>query len=67
VPAKKFDATYGALDVKDHTQDVEETGEEARRGEKPKVVKEAKKDLPVLEVHLAVANERCALLRVKTL
>jgi putative membrane protein len=65
IPRANFDANYAALEIKDHNQDIEETGFEARKGLAWDIRQEARKDLPVLNMHLrlskataqAVANE----------
>jgi putative membrane protein len=55
-----FDVQYAVLEVKDHDQDIEETGFEAREGEEYVVREEALKDLPMLNVHLRLAKAAVA-------
>lgn len=56
VPRGWFDVQYAVLEVKDHEQDIEETGFEAREGEEYVVHHEALKDLPMLNMHLRLAK-----------
>jgi hypothetical protein len=56
VPRGWFDVQYAVLEVKDHEQDIEETGFEAREGEEYVVRHEALKDLPMLNMHLKLAK-----------
>jgi putative membrane protein len=57
MPRSKFDIQYASLEVKDHNQDIEETGFEAREGQAYSVRQEAKKDLPVLNMHLKMSKQ----------
>jgi putative membrane protein len=57
MPASSFNAQYAALEVKDHDQDIEETGFEARQGQASSVRAEAKKDLPMLVMHLHLSKQ----------
>lgn len=50
-----FDASYSTLEFKDHQQDIEETTFETMHGASAMVKADAKKDLPVLKRHLALA------------
>lgn len=52
----QFDVQYAVLEVKDHHQDIEETGFEAREGQAWDVRQEALKDLPMLNTHLRLAE-----------
>jgi putative membrane protein len=56
MPKNVFDIEYASLEVKDHNQDIEETGFEARDGQASSVRQEAKKDLPMLNMHLRLAK-----------
>jgi predicted outer membrane protein len=56
MPRAQFDVQYAALEVKDHQQDIEETGFEARDGQAWEVRQEALKDLPVLNMHLKMSK-----------
>jgi putative membrane protein len=59
---KSFDEWYAKLEVQDHVQDVQDAQEEAGSGTNPSVRAEARKDLPMLKKHLALA--RAALTKV---
>jgi predicted outer membrane protein len=63
MPRGWFDAQYASLEVKDHNQDIEETGFEVREGALWEVRMEAKKDLPVLVTHLHLAKNLVAALQ----
>jgi putative membrane protein len=52
----RFDRMYATLEVADHHQDIDETSDEIERGWNAAVVGEAKKDLPVLKLHLALSR-----------
>src|SRR4051794_37384607 len=56
MPRRNFDASYAALEIKDHNQDIEETGFEARRGQVWAFREEARKDLPMLNMHLRMSK-----------
>jgi putative membrane protein len=56
MPKGWFDGEYTALEVKDHNQDIEETGFEARRGSAYDIRQEALKDLPMLTMHLKLSK-----------
>jgi predicted outer membrane protein len=60
MPRSWFDVQYAAIEVKDHNQDIEETGFEARKGELWQVRAEAKKDLPMLNMHLKLSKATLA-------
>jgi putative membrane protein len=62
MPRSWFDAQYASLEVKDHNQDIEETGLEAREGQLPDVRQAAKKSLPMLNKHLRMAKSLAAAL-----
>jgi hypothetical protein len=57
LPAAQFDAQYASLEVKDRRQDIEETGFDARRGLAASVREEARKDPPMLVLHLHLAEK----------
>ena len=52
-----FDRSYSSLEVKDHQQDIEETSFEATHGSDPSIKQSAKKELPTLKLHLALAEK----------
>jgi putative membrane protein len=54
---RAFDKSYSSLEVKDHEQDIEETMFEVKHGTKPEIKASAKKELPVLRMHLALATK----------
>jgi predicted outer membrane protein len=56
IPRSSFDVQYAVLEVKDHNQDIEETGFEAREGEEYVVRHEALEDLPMLNLHLELSK-----------
>jgi putative membrane protein len=60
IPRHNFDANYAALEIKDHNQDIEETGFEARKGEVWEFRQEARKELPVLNMHLRMSKAAAA-------
>ena len=51
-----FDKAYAALEVKDHTEDIQNAMEESSKGQTAAVRQAARKELPVLRVHLALAH-----------
>ena len=53
----QFNAEYASLEVKDHNQDIEETGMEARKGQTTKIVQLARQDLPMLRMHLKMSQQ----------
>jgi predicted outer membrane protein len=57
MPRSSFDVQYAAIEMKDHEQDIEETGFEAREGQLWEVRAEAKKDLPMLNMHLKLSKQ----------
>jgi putative membrane protein len=57
MPRGWFDVQYAALEIKDHNQDIEETGFEAREGEAADLRALARQDLPMLNLHLKLAKE----------
>jgi predicted outer membrane protein len=63
MPRSWFDAQYASLELKDHNQDVEETGFEVREGYSSEVRAEARKDLPMLVTHLHLAKQLVATLQ----
>jgi putative membrane protein len=50
-----FDKAYTSLEIKDHQQDIEETTFETQHGGNPEIKNSAKKELPMLRVHLALS------------
>jgi putative membrane protein len=56
MPKSAFNIEYASLEVHDHNQDIEETGFEAREGQAASVRAEAKKDLPMLNMHLKLSK-----------
>jgi putative membrane protein len=56
LPAAQFNAEYAGLEVKDHNQDIEETGMEARKGQTVRLKQLARKDLPMLRMHLSMSR-----------
>jgi putative membrane protein len=55
-----FDKSYADLEVQDHIQDIQETGDEVKLGANRSVRKDAQTDLPVLKTHLALARAALA-------
>src|SRR4051812_9138581 len=53
---QQFDSEYASLEVKDHNQDIEETGMEARKGQTAQIKKLARQDLPMLQMHLKMSR-----------
>jgi putative membrane protein len=51
-----FDASYSTLEIKDHQQDIEETTFELMHGGSSQVKADAKKDLPMLKMHLSLSK-----------
>jgi putative membrane protein len=56
LPPAQFDAEYALLEVKDHHQDIEESGMEARKGQTVHIKQLARKDIPMLRMHLALSQ-----------
>ncbi|HZT92221.1 MAG TPA: DUF4142 domain-containing protein [Gaiellaceae bacterium] len=54
---KQFDRWYSTLEVKDHQQDIQETTDEIKLGSNSDVKREAQKDLPMLRMHLSLAEK----------
>ena len=52
----QFDRMYSSLEVYDHVQDIQEAQSEATEGTNPQVRAEARKEIPTLRVHLALAR-----------
>jgi putative membrane protein len=52
-----FDRMYSSLEVKDHQQDIEETTFEVQPGADPSIKQDAKKELPMLQMHLAMSEK----------
>jgi putative membrane protein len=52
-----FDRNYSSLEVKDHQQDIEETTFEAQHGSDPEIKQDARKELPMLRMHLALSEK----------
>ena len=53
---KTFDTAYSSLEVGDHHQDISETTDEERMGFNREVVKDAKKEIPMLRMHLHLSK-----------
>jgi putative membrane protein len=60
MPKGWFDVQYTSLEVKDHQQDIQETGFEAREGQQWEFRQEARKDLPMLNMHLRLSKRALA-------
>jgi putative membrane protein len=56
----QFDRSYSSLEVKDHEQDIEETTFEVQHGGSAEVKQSAKKELPMLQMHLSLAKQALA-------
>jgi hypothetical protein len=56
MPKSWFDAQYTSLEIKDHNQDIEETGFEAREGRASDIRADARKELPMLNLHLRLSK-----------
>ena len=50
-----FDHAYTTLEVKDHQQDIEEATFEVVHGGDPSIKNDARKELPILKVHLRLS------------
>jgi putative membrane protein len=55
-----FDRAYTSLEVKDHQQDIEETSFEVQHGAAQEIKQSAKKELPILRMHLALSKKAAA-------
>gem|GEM_PF-3996755 len=55
-----FDHWYSYLEVKDHQQDIEETTFEVGHGGNGEIVQSARKELPMLRMHLALSKRALA-------
>jgi putative membrane protein len=53
---REFNHDYAELEVKDHLQDIDEAKDEVKLGCNPDVRADAKKEIPTLEMHLALAQ-----------
>jgi putative membrane protein len=51
-----FDKAYATLEVKDHTEDIQNTTEEIAKGRTAAVRASARKELPMLRAHLALSR-----------
>jgi putative membrane protein len=60
MPKSWFDVQYTSLEVKDHNQDLEETGFEARMGEQWDIRADAKHEMPMLNMHLRLSKAALA-------
>jgi putative membrane protein len=56
LPQTTFDAGYASLEVKDHNQDIEESSTEASKGETTLIKQMARKEIPVLRMHLTMSR-----------
>jgi putative membrane protein len=54
---RSYNRWYSSLEVNDHIQDIDETSDEIKDGSNPDVVSDAKTDLPVLRLHLKLAQQ----------
>jgi putative membrane protein len=54
---QQFDQQYADLEAKDHQQDISETTDEVKSGSNPQIVAAARKELPTLRAHLAIAQQ----------
>jgi putative membrane protein len=52
-----FDRAYTSLEVKDHQQDIEETTFEVGHGQSADIQAGAKKELPMLRMHLSLSKK----------
>jgi putative membrane protein len=52
-----FDRAYASLEVKDHQEDISMAQDELKMGQDPQVKAEAKKDLPMLKMHLLLSQK----------
>jgi putative membrane protein len=66
MPKANFNGQYVSLEVKDHNQDIEETGEEAREGQAVDIRNLAMQDLPMLNMHLKIGKSLVARLNAKS-
>ena len=66
MPKANFNGQYVSLEVKDHNQDIEETGEEAREGQAEDIRNLAMQDLPMLNMHLKIGKSLVARLNSKS-
>jgi len=51
-----FDKAYASLEVKDHTEDIQNTTEEIAKGQTASIRASARKELPMLRAHLALSR-----------
>lgn len=51
-----FDKAYATLEMKDHVEDIQNTTEEISKGQTADVRAAARKELPMLRVHLALSK-----------
>jgi putative membrane protein len=56
LPQNTFDAAYASLEVKDHNQDIDETSNEAGKGETNIIKQMARKEIPMLRMHLTMSR-----------
>jgi putative membrane protein len=55
-----YDRWYADLEVKDHTQDIQEAADEVKMGSNAAVVKSARKEIPILREHKKMSREALA-------
>jgi putative membrane protein len=55
-----FDRWYSDLEVQDHIQDIQEASDEVEKGCNPEIRKDARDEIPVLQMHLKLAREALA-------
>ena len=53
---KAFDVAYSSLEVRDHQQDISETTDEQKMGFNHEIVGDAKKEIPMLRMHLHLSK-----------
>jgi putative membrane protein len=57
---KAYDHWYSSLEVFDHMQDIQETTDEIKSGTNSQIRDDARKELPMLKLHLKLAREALA-------
>lgn len=56
----QFDEWYATLEIKDHEQDIEEATFEVAHGGNHAVIADARNEIPVLKLHLALSRRAAA-------
>jgi predicted outer membrane protein len=54
---KSFDVEYTELEIADHQQDIQETQDEVSMGCDTEIVSDAKKEIPMLQMHLQLSEQ----------